>query len=37
MLGALVVKAVAEQHGGDATFEALDCGSRLTMLVVRRS
>jgi ParB-like nuclease family protein len=36
-LGALVVKAVAEQHGGDATFEALDCGSRLTMLVVRRS
>jgi hypothetical protein len=37
MLGALVVKAVAEQHSGDATFEALDHGSRLTMLVTRRS
>jgi ParB-like nuclease family protein len=36
-LGALVVKAVAEQHSGDATFEALDYGSRLTMLVTRRS
>jgi hypothetical protein len=36
-LGALVVKAVAEQHSGDATFEALDHGSRLTMLVTRRS
>jgi hypothetical protein len=36
-LGALVVKSVAEQHGGDATFEALDHGSRLTMLVMRRS
>jgi hypothetical protein len=36
-LGALVVKAVAEQHGGDATFELLDHGSRLTMLVLRRS
>ena len=37
MLGALVVKAVAERHSGDATFEALDYGSRLTMLVTRRS
>lgn len=37
MLGALVVKAVAAQHSGDATFEALDHGSRLTMLVTRRS
>jgi ParB-like nuclease family protein len=37
VLGALVVKAVAEQHSGDATFEALDYGSRLTMLVTRRS
>lgn len=36
-LGALVVKAVAEQHSGDATFEALDHGSRLTLLVTRRS
>jgi signal transduction histidine kinase len=36
-LGALVVKAVAEQHSGDATFEVLDHGSRLTMLVLRRS
>jgi hypothetical protein len=36
-LGALVVKTVAEQHSGDATFEALDYGSRLTMLVTRRS
>jgi hypothetical protein len=37
MLGALVAKAVAEQHGGDATFEALDYGSRLAILVMRRS
>jgi hypothetical protein len=37
MLGALVVKAVAGQHGGDATFEAIDHGSRLTMLVMRGS
>ena len=36
-LGALVVKAVAEQHNGDVTFEALDQGSRLTMRVLRRS
>ena len=36
-LGALVVKAVAGQHGGDAAFEAIDHGSRLTMLVMRRS
>src|SRR5262249_7444573 len=36
-LGALVVKAIADQHSGDATFEALDYGSRLTMLVTRRS
>ncbi len=37
MLGALVVKAVAAQHSGEATFEALDYGSRLTMQVTRRS
>jgi len=36
-LGALVVKAVAEQHSGEATFEAVDHGSRLTMTVTRRS
>lgn len=36
-LGSLVAKAVAEQHGGNATFEALDHGSRFTMLVLRRS
>ena len=36
MLGALVVKAVAGHHGGDATFESIDHGSRLTMLVMRR-
>jgi hypothetical protein len=36
-LGALVAKAVAAQHGGDATFEAVDHGSRLTMLATRRS
>ena len=36
-LGALVAKAVAELHGGNATFEALDHGSRFTMLVLRRS
>jgi hypothetical protein len=30
-------KAVAEQHSGDATFEALDHGSRLAILVTRRS
>jgi len=35
-LGALVVKAVAGHHGGDATFESIDHGSRLTMLVMRR-
>jgi hypothetical protein len=36
-LGALVAKAVAEQHNGNATFEAMEHGSRLTMLVTRRS
>lgn len=36
-LGALVVKAVAGQHGGEAAIEAIDHGSRLTMLVMRRS
>jgi hypothetical protein len=36
-LGALVAKAVAEQHSGDSTFEALDHGSRLAILVTRRS
>ena len=36
-LGALVAKCVAEQHSGDATFEALDYGSRLAILVMRRS
>lgn len=36
-LGALVAKTVAEQHSGDATFEALDHGSRLAILVTRRS
>jgi ParB-like nuclease domain len=36
-LGALVAKAVAEQHAGHATFEALDHGSRLAMVLMRRS
>lgn len=36
-LGALAARAVAEQHSGDATFEALDHGSRLAMMMMRRS
>jgi len=36
-LGALAAKTVAEQHSGSATFEALDHGSRLTLLLTRRS
>jgi hypothetical protein len=36
-LGALVAKVVAEHHSGGATFEALDHGSRLAILVMRRS
>ena len=36
-LGALVAKAVAEQHNGNATFEAMEHGSRLTLGVMRRS
>ena len=36
-LGAIAAKAAAEKHGGRATFEALDHGSRLTIVVTRRS
>jgi hypothetical protein len=36
-IGALVAKAVAEQHGGNVTFEAIDHGSRFSMVVSRRS
>ena len=33
----LVAKVVAEQHSGNATFEAMEQGSRLAMVVMRRS
>jgi hypothetical protein len=37
MLGALAAKAVAEAHGGAATFEAANNGGRLEMTLMRRS
>jgi len=36
-LGAMAAKTVAEQHSGDALFEALDHGSRLALTMMRRS
>ncbi len=36
-IGALAAKAVAEDHGGTAAFERLDSGSRLLLVVPRRS
>ena len=36
-LGARAAKALAEGHGGKAVFEALDHGSRLAMVLARRS
>ena len=35
--GALAAKAIAERHGGEATFEALHNGCRLAIALVRRS
>jgi hypothetical protein len=35
-LGALAAKALADAHGGEATFEAIEGGSRLVMLLTRR-
>lgn len=35
--GALAARVVAERHGGEATFEAVPNGCRLTMVLVRRS
>lgn len=36
-IGALAAKALAERHGGDATIELVDHGSRLTLVLMRRS
>lgn len=36
-IGALAARALAERHAGTATFQAIDGGSRLTLVVMRRS